>query len=238
MFWIILIVLFFVAIPIWAAISMSLDEKRALEEMRQVIDSRIDFTDSKVVVDNERFYYFAVDDERQEVFCYSLKKTARFKYSDIVSVEILQDNVSVVSKKSGSLGGAIVGGIVGGGVGAVVGGTSMGTTTSSESVNNLDVHILIRNSDIASFSIKCLGEHGAGKSNPIYTQGRENAQVIFDILRLAMDKVQIEKNKLVAAETPAPKSNIEELKELAELKQQGIITDEEFATLKAKILSK
>ena len=114
----------------------------------------------------------------------------------------------------------------------------MGTTTSSDIVKNLDVHILIRNSDVAGFSIKCLGEVGANKSFPVYSQASENAQVIFDILRLAMDKVQIENNKHVKIETPAQKSNIEELKELAELKQQGLITDEEFATMKAKIISK
>jgi hypothetical protein len=34
------------------------------------------------------------------------------------------------------------------------------------------------------------------------------------------------------------KSNVEELKELAELKQQGLITEEEFATMKAKIINK
>ena len=114
----------------------------------------------------------------------------------------------------------------------------MGTTTSSDIVKNLDVHILIRNSDVAGFSIKCLGAGGANKSFPVYSQASENAQIIFDILRLAMDKVQMENDKHVKIETPAQKSNIEELKELAELKQQGIITDEEFATLKAKILSK
>ncbi|MBN8866455.1 MAG: SHOCT domain-containing protein [Solirubrobacterales bacterium] len=35
---------------------------------------------------------------------------------------------------------------------------------------------------------------------------------------------------------PATASSIDQLKELAELKQQGILTDEEFAAQKAKIL--
>jgi hypothetical protein len=39
-----------------------------------------------------------------------------------------------------------------------------------------------------------------------------------------------------AAPAPAGTDTIGQLKELAELKQQGILTDEEFATQKARIL--
>jgi hypothetical protein len=39
------------------------------------------------------------------------------------------------------------------------------------------------------------------------------------------------------AAAPAPADPIEQLKELAALKQQGILTDEEFATQKARILA-
>jgi hypothetical protein len=39
-----------------------------------------------------------------------------------------------------------------------------------------------------------------------------------------------------AAAPPAEQSTIEQLKELAALKDQGVLTEEEFATQKAKIL--
>jgi Short C-terminal domain len=39
------------------------------------------------------------------------------------------------------------------------------------------------------------------------------------------------------AAAPAQESVVDQLKELAELKQQGILTDEEFAAQKAKILA-
>lgn len=40
-----------------------------------------------------------------------------------------------------------------------------------------------------------------------------------------------------APSAPSPSDRIEQLKGLAELKQQGILTEEEFATEKAKILA-
>jgi hypothetical protein len=40
-----------------------------------------------------------------------------------------------------------------------------------------------------------------------------------------------------AAPAPAASSTVEQLKELAELKNQGILTDDEFAAQKAKILN-
>ena len=40
-----------------------------------------------------------------------------------------------------------------------------------------------------------------------------------------------------APAAPAGPSSIDQLKELAELKNQGILTDEEFAAQKAKILN-
>ena len=68
----------------------------------------------------------------------------------------------------------------------------------------------------------------------LYKKTYGNAQAAFDVLRLIIDK----KSKIQNAELNTNKSNIEELKELAELKQQGLITEEEFATMKAKIINK
>lgn len=74
--WIIFFLVTIVVLFIWCMVSVSYQEKQALNDMQQAIDSQIDFTETKVVVDKERNYYFAVDEERQEVFCYSLKKNS------------------------------------------------------------------------------------------------------------------------------------------------------------------
>lgn len=220
-----------------AIISASDANSNEKERRETAVSSRTDFTESKVVKDDGADLHFAVDESRQEVFCYSKGNTIRFKYQDIVTVEVKVDGDTVVSKKSASIGGALAGGLIAGGLGAVVGGSSMGKSKSSRKVTAVNVHILLRNSNVDSFDIQCLAFES--KTDGMwYTTASENAQAIFDILRIAMDTVQMETAQSVKIETPAPKSNIEELKELAELKQQGLITDEEFAAMKAKILSK
>ena len=60
---------------------------------------------------------------------------------------------------------------------------------------------------------------------------------MFDILRLAMDKAK-PVSHISRSENLNSKSQIEELKELADLKKQGMITEEEFVAMKAKIINK
>lgn len=217
-----------------------LDERWAKEKQKldEMLSSDINFNPTKVVCnDNDELltYYLGADDEQEKVLCFSGLTGFFFNYSNIVSAEILVDGKVTQTKKSPSLGGAIVGGVVAGGIGAVVGGTNMGTATSAESVSTIKVHILLRDSSVNSFDIICYDEFGALKTTELlYKKTYGNAQAAFDVLRLIIDK----KSKIQNAELNTNKSNIEELKELAELKQQGLITEEEFATMKAKIINK
>lgn len=202
------------------------------EDETPVVVKIENFTQTKIIKEPLVSLYFAVDEQRQEIYCKSEEKTIRFNYTDLVAAEIKVNNDTVVSKKSASIGGALAGGLIAGGLGAVVGGTSMGKSVSATEVSAVNVHILLRNSTVDSFDVKCLPLPMKTSSN-VYARFYNHAQAIFDILRLAMDKVQ-----KTEAQTQVPKSNIEELKELAELKKQGVITDEEFATMKAKIINK
>ncbi len=221
-----------IVILIYALVSNANEKERR----EAAVSSRTDFTESKVVKDDSASFHFAVDENRQEVFCYSKGNTIRFKYQDIVTVEVKVDGDTVVSKKSASIGGALAGGLVAGGLGAVVGGSSMGKSKSNRKVTAVNVHILLRNSNVDSFDVQCLAFESK-TDEMLYKTASKKAQAIFDILRIAMDKVQ-QDTQSAKIDTPATKSIIEELKELAELKQQGLITDEEFAAMKAKILSK
>ncbi|MBR1955953.1 MAG: SHOCT domain-containing protein [Bacteroidales bacterium] len=64
----------------------------------------------------------------------------------------------------------------------------------------------------------------------------KDARSMFDALKLAMDRVK--QSEQTKPKHSAQNSDIEELKALADLKNQGLITEEEFATMKAKIINK
>lgn len=210
------------------------------EEMKSVIDSQTDFSATKIIENKYAKFYFANDETKNEFFIVQRTRDypkkinqIRFKYKDIVEVEIKVDGDTTVSRKSASIGGALAGGVIAGGIGAVVGGSSLGKTTSKKEVSSIDVHILLRDCPVDSFDVKCL-PYSCKTDDHQYKESIANVQKIFDALRLAMDKVK---------ETPSiqpisPKSDVEELKELANLRSQGVITEEEFLAMKAKILNR
>ena len=231
---IIILVLIFIGVVIHS-VTKTREQKSLLDEALSMMK---DFEPTHIVRNDTTVYYFAVDRKREEIFCFSNSKGVRFRFKDIVSAEILIDGDVTETHKSASLGGAVAGGLLAGGLGAVVGGASMGKSTSVKKMKSLKIHILLRNAKQSSFDIEFLdGGYEVKTTSIIYTVANQDSRSIFDELRIAMDKVKeadVQPSKTIVSQ----KSNVEELKELAELKQQGLITEEEFATMKAKIINK
>lgn len=228
---IILIAVIFVGGGIFGAIAMSNEEKKEAEVRKAAISkAKTGFIETAVIKDDEARLYFSIDDISNEIFCYSNYKEIRFKYQDIINVEVIENDVTI-SNKSVSLGGALAGGVLAGGIGAVVGGSSMGKTTSTKDLVKLVVRIRLRNCSVNSFDVGCRRRF---ESYP-YTAAYKNAQEVYDCLIVAMDKVR---PKTEEPKISSSKSTVDELKELAELKQQGLITEEDFAAMKAKIIKK
>ena len=179
---------------------------------------------------------FAADDNANNLAIFKvgfkLHLIAALKYEDIVSAEIRVGKQIVKTKKALSATGAIAGGVIGGGVGAVMGGIGLGKSESSRSLSDISIHILIRNHEQLSIDVPCLS--------------MKEAQAEMDLLSLVIDKV--DKDFQMAStpvSTPTPtqpqpagegKSKIQELKDLADLLKQGLITEEEYSKLKSEIL--
>ena len=224
------------------------DAKRK-EKQRLAIDealsNRSDFTESKVITGVDPIFYLASDETRNMVFYVYENEKLLFDYNDVVSVDIIEDGQVIVSKKSvaGTIGGAVVGGVLAGGVGAIIGGTS-GKSTSQKRISTLKVHILLRNNDKQSFDIVCF-EGGETMAKSVYQMsfpvGADKAQEVFDFFKLIIDKAHrdnnlINNNQVVEEPVMEKKAPLVELKELAELKKQGLITEEEYVKMKSKII--
>lgn len=64
-------------------------------------------------------------------------------FKDVLSIEIVEDGVSITrSPRRSQLGGALVGGLLAGGVGAIIGGNT-GTKTTTEAVKTIDILITV-----------------------------------------------------------------------------------------------
>lgn len=211
------IVIAIIVVVVVVCVCASDSYKKKMQEKREAMASALaaqeSFNATRSVQSPENefsVYCLAVDDERKEVFCYSDSQWTRFGFGDIVAVELLADGKMTKVQDS---------------------------NVRKELVTTIKVHVLLRNSGMDSFDVVCHDGPGAISTvSGLYKQVYGNAQNIYDILRLAMD----EANASGATSSGAShtlKSCLEDLKDLAELKRQGLITDEEFDTLKAKILN-
>lgn len=166
-------------------------------------------------------------------------------YSDIIEVSYIENGDQLFSKSTGrTVGGAIVGGVLMGGAGAVVGGLS-GDSKQNKVVKNMDIKILLRNTDETSCIL-----HFMDSSNPLktkeatdkshYEEFLNNANKAKDLLSVIIDDVKqtATQSAPVIAQPSAPQSIsvADELMKLAKLKADGILTEEEFVSQKKLLL--
>ena len=189
-------------------------------------------------------YAFIIDKVDRKVFYLTPEQTKEIPFDNIISVEILEDNTVLFSKKV-SVGGAILGGVLAGGASMVVGGLS-GDAKQEKNVSKVTVKIKIRNYSMPSILIDCfnsqelLGNKEIWSTHKVYREEMQNAQTIADYLSVIIDDVcKAEKTSQPKIRTyrPSRKPSVaDELSKLVTLKEQGIITDEEFKEQKAKLL--
>lgn len=183
-------------------------------------------------------YAFILDNVSKMIYYIDTQRTYKVSFDKIISVEILEDNILLSSKSTTrTIGGALLGGAIAGGAGMIVGGLS-GNTKQKKEVSKMTVKIKIRDFSTSSLSIVC---YDASKANgQIYNTELQNAQKIADYVSVIIDEVDSQDKQAQNAKQDIPKisSVADELTKLAALKDQGILTDEEFQFQKKKLLNK
>lgn len=160
------------------------------------------------------------------------KKIISFK--DIISVEIVENGTTIFSKSTTrTIGGALVGNALMGGAGAVVGGLS-GNSKQKGKVKNISVKILVRDVNNPTITIVILKEREMDTTSNDYQSLRKFADEIKDVISVIID-VEDKSEKSIARKI-VNTDTTEELMKLAGLKEKGLLTDEEFAKMKARLL--
>ncbi len=173
----------------------------------------------------------AFDDNSQMIMVYTYKgfrkNTDYFKYSDIVSFDLLEDGENV---SKGGLGRAVAGGLLFGGVGAIVGGVT-GAKTTKNVCNSLQIKITLRNSYQQTVYIPFISM-STKTSSFEYKTAYKNAQETLSALQLACES----SNSSANATPQTSSTNIEDIREYKKLLDDGIITEEEFNAKKKQLL--
>ena len=219
-------------------------EKAKQEEFDSIINNTDDFSASFTIKNSNYQYLISVDDNRRKILYVSVKDDIKhiFEFENVISVEILEDSNTTYSKSSArTIGGGLLGGIIGGGVGAIVGGLS-GSSKGKKKIKEIQVKILLRNYSIPAIYIDCLNSNGVNcdSDSLTYKNAIEEARQIADKLSVIIDLIDRETKSTQnnSFENPAiPKDSVaDELEKIYRLKEKGIISEEEYEKLKAKLL--
>lgn len=174
--------------------------------------------------------YLEIDDENKLWRIPKLTLTGKHKevpiyhYEDIVDYDLLVDDVGI--KGNSKFAGAAAGGILFGASGAILG--ALGSGKKSE-VQSMKIKIVLNDINNPMILIK-LFDSGLKKGSWIYNHFTKTAQEILSVLDLIVKQNQQEDKQAKHIDIP------EQIKKLAELKEQGILTEDEFETKKKELL--
>lgn len=186
-----------------------------------------------------------VDEPKKEIFLWKFFDDSdkweqhRLRYNDILSVEVIEDGITITkTNRMSQLGGVLIGSIFGG-AGAIVGGLSAKKEAGIGKVKSLDLKIIINDTSNPIFNISFLSKTSEISTNDIkYKDAKAQAdhwKAVFEaiIKQADIEEQQNQKNTIVESSSIS-----DELKKLAELKEAGILSDDEFLQQKQKLLNR
>lgn len=221
--------------PTWRSKMAKQQYIEAISASKENAKKFIDFSITKKVGD-----YIKIDEAHREFELPGSAGTKSnpkiFNYSDLAAFELVADETTI--KKSG-LGSAVAGGILFGGVGAVVGG--LAGKKSLDAISSLKIRVTTTDPIFTTAIITLLSSE-AKKGSFMYKITSEAAQNVISALEF-IDASKSNAPVLEALpELPIAEPNVsrpnplDEIKQLADLHAQGILTDEEFAAKKKQLL--
>jgi len=240
------IFLVIIAVMILISIFMAL-EGPANDNMRK-IDGKLEKLDGNKPAADFRFIHLgasgqrenttiAISNDRKKLFVTGLGEFTdlTLDISKITEVELRADETSITKTARGSqLLGAAVGGVLLGGVGAVIGGLS-GKKISVSDIKSLELHIKLNDFKNSSHSILVWKKNfGLTKSPSPVEQCQRTAQELIEKLDILInDGVQKRTQLEIGANDT---STVDELGKLHQLFEKGVLNEQEFKALKAKLL--
>lgn len=222
-----------------AAIIVGVMQADAKKKKRVTLESAFDSQDGLMAT--HRFAgedcktAIAVDESARKVcLLKSPDQMDVYAYEDVLSCEVFEDGESVTKTvRSSQALGAILGGIAFGGVGALVGGLS-GAKKSQGKVRRIDIRIVVNDMKSPIHDV-CFLDTETPKNGSLYTAASERARFWSGLLSVAM-KQGTEGSSSPGTEAVRPSAS-DEIRALAKLRDDGLLTDEEFSAQKAKVLS-
>ncbi len=226
-------------IAIAVGISKGTQETNQNQSARQTIESSLQqqgfFIEKRVGTQNSQGTLF-IDNTHKKWAVQEWNGTTNVKihdYSELIDFELNEDEQSIIK---GGFGKALVGGILGGTTGAIIGSAS--SKQIKKDCNLLEIRIRTNDFQKPQYTITLIRGFNCPKSSSLYKQRYEIAQEFVSNLNFIAVNGKIESIAHPQAQaTPQIPTTIgDRLRELNALKNEGILTEEEFNTEKHKLL--
>ncbi len=229
------------------------DKELALKAMRKEIQSSVynnikheqqkkelpdaDFIISKTIpiLASGRSSTKLLIDNQNKKFIYQKGKiySKPYKFSDVINYEVYENGKSQVQGRAGS---ALIGGAFFG-LGGLIVGSSM-SRSINEKCNQLKLIIRLNDFDCPQIMITYVDNVDWHKNGWMYRNMKENMQAVCSMLEYMLNEKTLEQSSSIKQEEKLneKKSSKEQLQELKEMLDDGLITEEDFEQKKKQIL--
>lgn len=206
--------------------------KQKKEDLRKLVDSQNGFKSShymtKIPLSTNIPAGLAVDDSTKKLCVIHGDAIRLYDYKEIIESEVIIDGKSVTkTSRASQFVGTAIGGVLAGGVGAIIGGLS-GSTSTKEKVKGVSLKLIVNDTENPVHLIDFIELTNTGSTIP--EQALEEAKSWHDLLSVII-------NQGKKAPPQEQYSEADQIERYAEMHKNGILSDEEFAAAKKKILS-
>ncbi len=215
-------------------------KKKGIKDQKFSLRSRAneikDFTISNFTVNRTNDYAIATDNVSHR-FCIVTATTKKvYDFKDLLEVELIKNGESITkTSRSSQLIGTVVGGVLLGGVGAVIGGLS-GKKENINSINSIELRLVLNSTQSSVFDFVFFKRYDKNDSKDakVYL---DKAHMWNNIMKAIITQTERTlQEELGSSQDNSSLSVADELLKLKILRDDGIITDEEFNKQKNKIL--
>lgn len=199
-----------------------------------------DFSVTQKVIGDDGATGLAIDEQRKKVCLIDHRqRTVSCRvvtYKDLLSSEIFEDGSTVTKTvRSSQLGGALIGGLALGGVGAIIGGLS-GKTKTSGKVKRIDLRITVNDTQNPLHDVNFLNVE-TKQDGIVYQGAMKTARHWHGLVEVLIKRADMEERETHIVAAPLLHASVaDELKKLADLKDLGILSAEEFQSQKTRLL--
>lgn len=227
-----------IVVAILLAMNIS-SKQKAMEEYLGHLE---DFSATQKVIGVNGVTGLAVDEQRKKI-CLIDHMTKQvvsriFSYKDLLSSEIFEDGEAVSrTERSSQIGGALIGGLAFGGVGAIIGGLS-GKTRTSDKVKIIDLRLTVNDTANPLHDVRFL-DLETKKESFLYVGAINQVRHWHGLMEVLIKRADADDKAANMDESlkSSPGSLADELKKLAELRDSGVLSGDEFEQQKMRLLN-